>query len=263
MTIPIVDIASWSDVHSYVRSGWLFRGQSSAAWGLKTSFERLCDRRGIQADDRYRLERALLRDFTRSLHQYSAHVPRPDCKIEWLSIMQHHGAPTRLLDFTYSLYVACYFALEAADSESAVWAIRGPWALRESVQALKESGKSDAVRLKEIHENDEDVCFELVFAESTTCAAIPLNPFRLNERLRIQKGVFLVPGNLTKSYMENLESLPESDNEDNAIKLVLSPSIRAEALESLFYMNISRTSLFPGLDGYAQSLGVYHPTFIQ
>jgi hypothetical protein len=45
------------------------------------------------------------------------------------------------------------------------------------------------------------------------------------------------------------------------LQIVIPVSMRREALQQLHNMNISRTSLFPGLDGYARSLGVYHPAF--
>jgi len=107
---------------------------------------------------------------------------------------------------------------------------------------------------------------DLLFDANAAKAVTPLNPFRLNERLRTQKGVFLVPGDLKVSFMDNLTNLPASDPEESepenpVLRLVLAPAIRKEALEHLYYMNISRTSLFPGLDGNAQSLGVYHSAF--
>jgi hypothetical protein len=61
--------------------------------------------------------------------------------------------------------------------------------------------------------------------------------------------------------MDNLRSMPGHDDPKNMVKIVVPREMRQKAVESLHYMNISRTSLFPGLDGYAQSLGVYHPSY--
>ncbi|MGH9418421.1 MAG: hypothetical protein ACRD3J_00490, partial [Thermoanaerobaculia bacterium] len=90
---------------------------------------------------------------------------------------------------------------------------------------------------------------------------VPLTPFRQNDRLRIQRGTFLVPGEVSSGFMDNLRAMSGYEDDINLVKLVLPRRVRAEALEHLYSMNISRTSLFPGLDGYAQSLGLFHPSF--
>src|SRR5216684_3693164 len=63
---------------------------------------------------------------TDQAHLFLAHVPDDADSFHWLALMQHHGAPTRLLDFTWSPYVAAFFALERATSDAAIWAINLP-----------------------------------------------------------------------------------------------------------------------------------------
>jgi hypothetical protein len=100
--------------------------------------------------------------------------------------------------------------------------------------------------------------------------AAPVNPFILNDRLTFQKGLFLCPGDPTKSFMENLQALKGGD--DNCKKLMLFQTDqrtpvslsafkeqRRTALDRLYHMNISHDTLFPGLEGFARSLEVYHP----
>jgi hypothetical protein len=178
--------------------------------------------------------------------------------------MQHHGAPTRLLDFTYSIYVASYFAIETADQDAAVWAVNGKWALSESAKLLKAAGKndSDVQQLEDrFIEGSERITQNLFFESPLVRLACPMNPFRLNERLRIQKGIFLIAGSVEAPFAENLAALPQHDSPDNILKIAIPRSIAEDALVGLFQMNISRASLFPGLDGYAQALGVLHPSF--
>ncbi len=176
--------------------------------------------------------------------------------------MQHHGAPTRLLDCSYSIYVAAYFALEYADSDCAVWAVNAPWALRTSVSNYTRIGKSSAKTLQaKTTEARETAAEELLFLEPFARAAFPSTPFRLNERLRTQRATFLIPGDVTVGFTENLFALDGHDDRNHVIKIVVPFAMRVDALEQLYSMNISRHSLFPGLDGFAQSLGVFHPSF--
>src|SRR5207249_10091816 len=66
-------------------------------------------------------------------------VPAEGNAGEWLALMQHFGAPTRLLDVTQSPYVAAYFALEdAVDGveQCAVWAVNKRWCLESAGEAV-------------------------------------------------------------------------------------------------------------------------------
>lgn len=175
--------------------------------------------------------------------------------------MQHHGAPTRLLDFTYSVYVAAYFAVEEADSDCVVWALDGPWALQQAAALLKSAGKKHTERLfQPFMDDDENLTQSLFMEKPYVSAAWPMNPFRLNERLRVQQGVFLIHGDIARPFIDNLNALSKRTT-DKIVRIVIPESLRQQALQNLWSMDISRAALFPGLDGFAKSLGVNHSLF--
>lgn len=268
MVIACKRLESWNEIKEHDHRGWIYRGHPREDWVLKTTLERLLHRPPVSTKMtstglRTQLESELLREFRRACYQYMGHVPDRGSTLEWLALMQHHGAPTRLLDFTYSIYVAAYFALERAEeTDCAVWAVDAKWALDQSVEALRRAGKTEPDRLHAVPDEDKEKRIHpLLFEEPFIKCAVPLNAFRLNPRLRLQKGISIVPGDGTISFMENLQALPGHDAAEHVYKLIIPLDRRAEALEALFYMNITRATLFPDLDGYARSLAVYHSSF--
>jgi hypothetical protein len=77
-------------------------------------------------DDARAVERTLVRTFQKRAHEYLASAVMPDNRetASWWVIMQHYGAPTRVLDWTASAYVATYFAVESrTQCDGAVWLI--------------------------------------------------------------------------------------------------------------------------------------------
>jgi hypothetical protein len=245
---------------------WIFRGDTNyKAASIQSSIERFFCREGVSPGDQRRdVEEELIREFKRAYHQYAYHLPESASTVEWLSLMQHYGAPTRLVDFTYSPYVATYFALEEDRSEYIVWGLNSNWANKLSLSALKRKHPKIAGTLNILAEPATDspnltraqrVFFQRPFARM----AFPQNPFRLNERLRIQRGVFVLQGDLNSGFMDNLIALSGHYKPTNALKLRLKKANRRKILKELHHMNIARTSLFPGIDGYAKSLGVYLP----
>lgn len=90
------------------RTKFVFRGMADADWHPFTSLQRLGHPGGRGVPESV-IEAALLRSF----RMYASDaLPRSSSDVEWLSFMQHHGCPTRLLDFSYSPLVALYFATE-------------------------------------------------------------------------------------------------------------------------------------------------------
>jgi len=247
------------DFYKCQERNWIYRGQRDTKKGLKTTLERACENYGDPSNKWKKNEEKLLREFQRKYHHYSAYLPYKKNTLEWLSLMQHHGAPTRLLDFTYSFYVAAYFALEEADNDCAVWAINHRWAVEKSKNKFKK-GTAAWKFLDEFIEEEKEKVFKTVFMRSRpktfTC---PQNPFRLNERLTIQKGVFMVPGNVSLSFEKNLRTMGEWDRKENIKKIIIPRAFKKEALDILYDMNITRATLFPGLDGFAHSLKVSLP----
>src|SRR5216684_1282684 len=90
-------------------------------------------------------EVAIVREFMRRAHHYLPDVPGDDNWFEWLALMQHHGAPTRLLDWTYSPSVAVHFALSHAsrqpNADLAVWMVNTEWCAKASSTVCSAAGK--------------------------------------------------------------------------------------------------------------------------
>src|SRR5207247_294262 len=89
---------------------------------------------------------------------------------------------------------------ESVETECAVWAINYGWAKDKSCARLRSAGKRCSA------EDDETIADSLVSPPPVLCAC-HVNPFWLNERLRIQKGTFLIQGDITQTFMENLLAL--------------------------------------------------------
>ncbi|MGE5218126.1 MAG: FRG domain-containing protein [Chloroflexota bacterium] len=239
----------------FASTKWLFRGQLTNNWGLQTTLERTVLRFGHLLTRAPIIEKGLIRRFIRQSYHYSLNLPNLDNVLEWLALMRHYGAPTRLQDWTESFYVALYFAIENADGAAAIWALDRT-AVDAAVLRLLPSGTCKDC----IDENgyiDSRQCFSEVFDRSPpTALVLPVDPFRLNERLVIQQGVFLCPGDVSRSFEENLAAALPSPPHNALLQFIIGDSVdlRKKLLWQLQHMNMNSATLFPGLDGFARSL---------
>ncbi len=240
------NIAKWSefeqDVAKKLYRNWLFRGHSKIEWKLESSLYRLFNdiqfilpRERKFARDQH--EEELIRVFREHAPLYLLSYPKKNEKLEWLSIMQHYGTPTRLLDVTFSPYVAAYFALEEGHEDCCVFAIKH----KHFTDIDKEHFEGDEYKKNLFKDQRDDKSF-----------FIPFEPEHKTERLVAQQGAFLISSTNYQTYDEILQNYRGYKN--YCKKYILKKEIRYEGLRKLKQMNITSATLFPGIDGFSRSL---------
>src|SRR5262245_54752441 len=119
--IPIKDWANFQkEIETFLDGTWLFRGVGDVNYALVPSVGRNSNVYGSLIER----ERALLEQFKR---ESLLHLPsRPSSDWEWLALAQHHGVPTRLLDWSESPYVALFFAVWYGFKNAAVYIVPRP-----------------------------------------------------------------------------------------------------------------------------------------
>jgi hypothetical protein len=252
-------------------SRYVFRGHASPDWSLATSLERTASR--LQARSHIReVESLILKEFQRRAHHYLSDVPAVGECLEWLALIQHYGGPTRLLDFTHSGYVAAFFAMENADGDAAVWAVD-----KDALQSDAHARHNAALTGNYLDFNDRmlRLANEVICTGASDLGVILVEPHRLNQRMSTQQGTFLMPLVITHDFETNLfrglgvrseafhQHPPTEYSVDShyalldravLIKIVIPRELHAVAMVDLAAMNVTSTSLFGGLEGFARSL---------
>lgn len=222
------------------RSDYIFRGLSNVDYELKTSLSRCCDDNGV-------LERALHRNF----HKYSINELPNDCNFwDLITIAQHHGLPTRLLDWTFSPYVALHFATEdfsRYDSDGAIWCIDFIEATKLLPNSFKDYlNKFDAIYfttglLNGIAKDYDDMCkFEI----NNSPFMIFFEPPSIDSRIVNQYALFSFLSSTTISIQNWF-----NDNSSIVKKIIIPKELKLEFRDKLDQINITERVIYPGLDG--------------
>lgn len=190
----------------------LYRGVSSTEHSLVPSIGRLKKANGSKIDIEF--EEKILRLFKQKTIPYLKNSSLK--KIDLLAIAQHHGLPTRLLDWTWNPLVAFYFAVQKETKDDSLIYV---WNKNEKgiIDPNFDPFKITKVRL--------------------------FLPNHLTERIVSQKGIFSVHPSPT---------IPFSSKEIKQI--IISNKIRKEIKKRLNNFGINQAHLFPNLDGIASHI---------
>jgi len=262
------EITAWEDFKGWFEpfhdNGW-FRGQSRAIWTLQTKAERatLADWSADSGDKHYDFvenvmpednEETLLTEFQREAHNYHVTIPASDEIVDWLALMQHYGAPTRMLDWTRSPYIALYFAMRTDPADKAtLWAIDMKWLKERSVELLHQHGEDCP---------DDPSAFSgyinrILLRPENPRIIVPASPRELNDRMRIQQGELLCNlrhGFAFSTILLGMMLNPSKVRRQVVSRIVVNKDTGSEFLEKLRRMKIDEANLFPGNDPFAESL---------
>lgn len=213
-------------------------------------------------------------------------LPPTDDRLAWLAILQHYGGPTRLLDFTYSPYIALYFALrDREDKESEfvdVWGIDEP-ILREQAERISRDADrkirdrklaapvkrkvsfapDDAISSLQLEAKEEQHLELLVRNALDPCGTrrnhfnregfiATASPPVQNPRLSSQQGVFLLNGAEGSTFERSLEMMMSEVKAEWYRRFRVPATALKEIEQELFQFNIHDLSLFPDIEGLAR-----------
>ena len=233
------------DIGRY-RSSYFYRGVPDASFELTTSLKRNCD------DAAPVLEGAILRNFTKYA---SIEDPMLESSVwKQMIVGQHHGLPTRLLDWTHSSLVALNFATTETDlgmlnkRDCAVWRIDMrelnkllPQKYKDALDVEKtfvfsvNSLNSVANSLKQYDEDMGDQSF------------ICLEPPSVDQRIINQYSFFTVIPSSIGNVSDFLEKCPAETT-----KYVIDKSLRWQLRDILDQFNVNERIIYPGLDGLSK-----------
>ena len=274
----------------------IYRGQRNYSWPLKTRLARDLER--LSPDrDKLALENSVIGFFMDRATGLLSKVPDEHDLLGWLSLMQHYGAPTRLLDWSQSPFVATFFAYDqASENDSALYALEPYFCRRQFVGSLiplpwdhtgtrplsiRDANGDTTISYPtlDLYRRDRENALLRSAMTQRSRWPLPTIPFDQDSRMAAQQTIFTLAGDVDAviddlldkdSWPPTPEEMPGGfvtgtdstfwpleSPEQLITKICLRSEWRSPALQALAKMGLTAASLFPGLDGLGRATSLH------
>ncbi|MDD2591242.1 MAG: FRG domain-containing protein [Erysipelotrichaceae bacterium] len=228
----------WQDDIKRYRANFIYRGVGDISYELLPKLNRVCNHN-------LELEDSLLRNFKKY-----AYADIADYQSFWqiLTLAQHHGLPTRLLDWSYSPLVAAHFAteeIENYDKDGLIWCVDYEAIMQQLPSTLKDNLNETNSKLfsldmlEKVAQNFDDLK-----KYSDKPYVIFFEPSSIHNRIINQYALFSVLSDSSTHLSDILDVYKQF-----CFKIIIPKEIKLEIRDKLDYINISERMIYPGLDG--------------
>ena len=225
------------------RSSFLYRGLPNSSYELITGLQRNCKNKKVD------VEKSMLRNFAK--YAVIDDLQLGESVWRQLIIGQHHGLPTRLLDWTYSPLIGLHFATSGEDltnmdqHDCVLWKID----IEELNSLLPQEYSSKLVAEDAFFftvEMLDSVAKDLIKYDKDMKknSMVLFEPPSIDQRIISQYSYF----SIVPSEIDNIEKFLE-DKTSNTVKYVIDKNLRWRIRDLLDQMNINERVVYPGLDG--------------
>lgn len=217
----------------------VFRGVPDSSFALIPSIGRQREYKSLSPSQKISYENELLRGFKFRTQSELKYQPKNDW--EWLALAQHHGLPTRLLDWTTSPLIAAYFATKPQLSFDG--------------SLIDYNSESFAIYALHYCEylNTDQLCQKSITPMNCTDCGLYYTPIVTN-RIAGQSGLFSISNDPLQDFSKQFEN----GNPLWIKKFEFPKAAFADFQKSLFFLGIKQGTLFPELDGFANDLKIKH-----
>ena len=241
---------SWDAGIGRFRSPFVFRGMPNAACDLSTTLIRA----GEGYEDISKLEGHLVRNFRKYAH---TEIKPGESVWNLLAMAQHFGVPTRLLDWTYSPFIAMHFTtanLDLYEADGVIWALNHRETISRLPEPLREQADEAGLNVFTAEMLDQVAeSLKQLDSLSSDDFVLFLEPPSLNQRIANQFALFSMmssPGAYLDTWLAHQPEL--------ARKIIIPSALKWEVRDKLDQAGITERLLYPGLDGLGRWLKRYY-----